>query len=110
MERKAYLQLAATKAKNLKPGQMIRITAGEKYFVMRDVDGKLYIGQSFVMQIEGETSATYTPFFEKRPSLPQYRDSDGALMGYWQKFMPNREEASKHGVNPDTLAKWKVKK
>jgi hypothetical protein len=99
MERKEYIKLAATKAKTLNNGQMIRITANERYFIMRDKDGKLYIGQALNMGIEGETTKG-EPFFAGRQEYTQQRTSDNKIIGYWQRFMPTKGEQIAHGYYP----------
>lgn len=109
MERKAYLQLAATKAKTLGNGQVIRITAEGKYYIFRDNNGKLYIGQYFGFNLTGQTPENYTDFFPNRKRVIQVKDSNpNVVLGYWQKYMPTTEEAIKHGVSEQTLAKWKA--
>lgn len=108
MERKAYLQLAAIKAKSLVNNQLIRITPDERYYVYRDNEGRLYIGQCLTFGIKGEETAG-AAFFPNREEFKQI-NSKGIAIGFWQKFMPNRAEAIAHGVNEQSLGKWKAAK
>jgi hypothetical protein len=103
MERKAYIKIAAEKAKTLGNSQMIRITAEGRYFIMRDADGKLYIGQPLNMGIEGET-VKGLPFFAGRQEYEQ-QSVNKEIVGYWQRFMPTKGEQIAHGYCPGSGTK-----